>query len=179
MRKFNYLMIAAMFGISALVFTGCSKDNEEDTTASELKLVGTWTYVDTELGLTVEGKDAKAWLIENGATEQEATEIVSDLEGDFYDIFEDGNVFVFTDDNKYTLSWPDEDDYDGDWEFNADKTKIIFDGDEGGEGEIEFDIMSMTSKVFLMGHDYSESFDLNDDETDEEVTMLVTYKFTK
>ena len=185
-----------MFGISAIVFTGCTKDEEENTNASDLKLVGTWTFDDTDIEVEIDDQDAKAWLVAHGYSEEDASEEVFFMKMDLSDDFlPEGATFEFKDDNKFAYKiFPGGEGEEGTWEFNADKTEIIIKGvgqqgsnrristniEEKGESEtITFGVESMTKTLMVISNTIEDSHDFNDDETDETYKIISKYEFTK
>lgn len=161
------LIVTAM-----LTFTSCDSDDDKDPSGESL-IVGTWTYESSTVDIKVDDVDLIEYLIDVLELGEEEAE---DLELEWQEDFDLGiESWEFEADGTFTYE-ADEETATGTWSLSNDgKTLTITESGESQSAEVE----TLTSGVLELYISDSFDEDLNEDGTDEELSIEVTIKLEK
>jgi len=170
--KMKQLILRSFFLllISGLAFSSCKKDSSGDAT-----IVGTWTAGTVTTDIKVGELTLTQYYIDVvGLSEADAATYAALIQGILVQTFT-GTITIKSD-NTYTdnLGGTTE---TGTWSLNSDQTMITI--TPTGEVPMTFDVVELTSSKLIISGTETMPQDLNDDGTDEILTIKIDITFTK
>jgi len=168
----NYLLLLT---ITSVVLFSCSDDDDEGPGDISGSLIGEWSATSAELSeFTVNGQDFQAFLISIGvpSSEIDATEdlfeqeILSEFQFDI--TFNEGGTYLLEDMEGSET---------GTWELISNNTKVLL--NKGTQDEVELDISELTDSKLVLTESGTDSVDIDDDGTDEVLSIAISLTFTK
>lgn len=160
---FNFRNLVFFF-VTGIILAGCSKDK----TATD-NIVGTWTAGDATFAVTVGGMSLSQYYMEMlGLSSTEAQTFTNLFNQSLQQNY--SGTIKFNADNTFTASMGGSTD-SGTWSMNADGTQLTI--DPSTDTPQTFDVIELTSSVLKIRLTDTRSEDLNDDGTDETISVMV------
>lgn len=157
-KLLSHFKILLFIGILAFVYTGCSDDDNGGNPSPEDNLIGTWTVDNADLTMMVGNQSLTDFLIDAGASQQEAELIVQLFE--VFLLAEVNGSITFKDDHTYVSNFGGSPD-DGEWDLSSDGKTLTLDA--GTVDEVQIEVVSLTSSTANMIFAQTVLQDLDDD----------------
>jgi hypothetical protein len=165
------LLVLAIFVLAA----ACSEDGGEDLSP---QLVGTWSIDDVNMNVEVEGIPIDEYLKNGGLTETQINEL-EDYYQSLIDNQTDEGDIEFKADYTYSAdfgSGPET----GSWSYDT-KTGdlILMPADNVADSSSDWRVLSLTDALLVVSQTQVESDDVNDDGTDEKISIETEMRLVK
>ena len=169
MRNFIWIFITGVVLIS-----GCNNDEPEDQ--AKLDLIGTWTATEVSVGITVNGTPLLQWIQDaldlsdteaQGFAELFIQELASSLSG----------TATFNADNSYSLQLGNDPVENGTWLLSNNNQILILTQSNNETSELE--VITLNATTLKLGFEETETDDLDDDGTDDELVLNLSLTFEK
>lgn len=169
-HKYLYLLVLPLLSF----FISCSSDDENEI-GTEEDLVGTWTLDDASLEFLIDDMDFIQWLVDN-------LELTSAQADEFEDIFAESytdgfnGTLTFNEDGTYTANLDDESET-GTWAFSG--TTLTLNPDVTSDTPSELTVLTLTSSALVIEFSETEDVDLEQDGTNETLSISFQLSFSK
>ena len=170
MKKIHLSVITLLvFGVSIL-FTACEKSSSEDLSGS---IVGTWTIESTSMDATINGVSFIDYYKETFGLTQADADALLKL---FKEEFEMAGSITINADGTYTAVFDGEND-EGTWRLSDDKKTLTI--DDNTQYEMVFTVKKLTDSELVLVGSESDTKDINEDGTDENLVITVQMNFKR
>ena len=168
--KLNGLFLTA--GLIALMLVSCEKDSSTGG-ATEDELIGKWTIASSSVDMTIDGVSVVDFLVEAlGITEEQAKQ----FEQIYTDELSMSGTIEFMADYTYEANF-DGDVTTGTWKLTSGGKEMIM--DEGTEDETTVKIVSANATKMVVRISDSDTEDIDEDGTDENLVYTIEMVLTK
>ena len=152
-----------------LAFQACNNDDE---TANESNIEGTWNVSDFNIDFTINGESFSEYFAGDESTAEIIEEILTaSVQNSF-----DGTI-EFKSDGTYTAENDNTSTEEGTWSINSEGTVLTLDG--GTSEEFYFDIVTSTSNSLVLNRTETQSQDIDFNGTIEEVSTIIDLTLSK
>ena len=174
-KSFSFFITIFLIG-SILLFSNCNNDDDGDENANS-NFVGTWTVSSVEAELSINGKSLTQYLIDGGATADEAALVEEFFNSFLEDEMGEGEIQLKAD-NTYIADFGSDPDT-GTWSYNASTGYLTIDPSDPNEDNSEIKVVSITSTTLIIEQSETMEEDVDDDGIDEEIDIRIEQTFTK
>ncbi len=165
-----------IIGVLTFFITGCEKDDPVKVT--EEFIIGSWEVANIEADGTIDGKSMlEYYMDESGLSEAQAEFLINYTIASFSGMYD--GVYEFKSDYTYIHTFNDASDGEesGTWVLGSDGEIIIL--NEGTEYEMNFTVKSKGSNTLDVEYKLTDSYDVNEDGDDEELSLVIDLSLTK
>lgn len=167
--NFSRLISLLLFSTAFIFITGCEKD-DPDGFAS---IIGTWTSSETIIDVTIDGISFVDYLVDQmGMSSETADAFLAEM---FDNSTVTGSV-EFKEDGIFTSDWEGNEPELGAWTLEGDVLTITVDG---STEEMVFKVLTLTASQLTIENSMTESEDMNQDGTEEEMIIKSQMGFTR
>ena len=164
-----------IFFLGAFLISGCNQDDEAVDHA-ELNILGEWTAEEVSVGATVNGVSMQLWA--QDAMQLSDTQAEAFVEEFVYEL-KSGltGTITFNEDKTYTLKFGDDPEENGTWLLTG-ETLTLTEHDSDDDA-MELDVITLTETTLTVSIEETESEDMNDDGTADELVITIELTFIK
>jgi hypothetical protein len=168
MNKLNYLV--AIFSIALIALTSCEKDEENLITGS---IIGEWITGETKVDVTIDGVSMYDYYTNFGFPAEQAQAIVDGFTSEM--TFP--SSVEFKEDGTYTATLSATETDEGSWTLSDDKKTLTMDA--GTEYAMEMTVKVLTDTNLEVEAVETDSYDMDEDGTNETMAITMNLKFTR
>jgi hypothetical protein len=151
-----------------------SCNNDDDDPKASNDLIGVWTVESSSIEMIIGDKSIIEFLMEMLSITQEEAELFADIYLSDYGAFE--GTITFKDDNTYAADFGDGVDT-GTWKLSSDGKTLTL--DQGTDDETDVQVITLSSVKLQIEITEASMEDIDDDGTDDEVSVKISLTLKK